>query len=1042
MTSGVPWQIEAREIAREAARQSGVSLGEWVDSVINNRGEAEARAAQARPYRDEDSDAAPADAIADVRGRLDEVGRQLDQLTRHNVAPAHQRPPGHGGEPRGDLAEAISRLDRRLDQLTGHFAQEQPGPSPAPRRPQPPAPPSNPLEQALAEIAERQRTLDGAAAPSRSRPPRAEEAPRPPTQDLSGLEQQLRQVTTHIETLRPCGIEGALDTLRDDLAEIALMVKEAMPRQAIEALESEVRSLSERLHMSPQTDSTDAAMAVVERGLAEVRDALHALTPAENLAGIDETVRDLSRRIDLIATHTQDAPALDQLEGAIAGLRGMVTQVASNGAIARLSDEVAALATRVEQIAGATADGADFLSNLEHRIASIADTLEARRDGAVQTTPGDLDAVVKGLHDKLEQVGFARFDQAGVGMLEERIVALLGKLDTSSSRLDQLETVERGLTELMTTLEHRSQQDAAESAEPSPEVSSLRRDMQQTRDSLQGVQGALGTLVERLATIESDMRKGAMAPAGPAATSGAALSAAPPAAAPTYISEGIAPPAAPARTGRAAEAAGEGGASSLNERRAIDPSLPPDHPLEPGAARSRGGNSPGDHIAASEAALAAVKPPVIADPPGRSNFIAAARRAAQAATTEAPRAEKSAAPAPIAAPNGKPGKGWGKRVRVVLVAASVVVIVLGSLHVVASLFTSDEPEHAAPPDPSRVSAPVAPGNGANPTPDATEPAPGRQSLLDAPSAADAIAILPPMPPAEAAPLPAAPAVQAPTAGPEPDSTVLTKPAAAIPTPAAKPAAVPPSPAPQASGIDRLPSTFSNLLRTAAAKGDPGAEYEIAQRYADGRGVPQNLAEAADWFDRAAKQGLVLAQFRLGGFYEKGFGVKKDLEAARRLYTSAAEAGNAKAMHNLAVLYAEGIDGKPDYPTAAKWFRQAAAYGLTDSQYNLGILYARGIGVETSLPEAYKWFALAAREGDKEAANKRDDVGGRLEQRVLAAAKHDLQSWKALEQPEPATRALVPPGGWDPIVPAPAPAPVTPKQRGQGARAEASLPPAR
>src|SRR4030088_3801032 len=39
MKSGVPWQVkgvrrQARETAREAARRSGMSVGEWLDSVI------------------------------------------------------------------------------------------------------------------------------------------------------------------------------------------------------------------------------------------------------------------------------------------------------------------------------------------------------------------------------------------------------------------------------------------------------------------------------------------------------------------------------------------------------------------------------------------------------------------------------------------------------------------------------------------------------------------------------------------------------------------------------------------------------------------------------------------------------------------------------------------------------------------------------------------------------------------------------------------------------------------------------------------------
>jgi localization factor PodJL len=142
------------------------------------------------------------------------------------------------------------------------------------------------------------------------------------------------------------------------------------------------------------------------------------------------------------------------------------------------------------------------------------------------------------------------------------------------------------------------------------------------------------------------------------------------------------------------------------------------------------------------------------------------------------------------------------------------------------------------------------------------------------------------------------------------------------------------------------------------------------------------------------------------------------------------------MHNLAVLYAEGIDGKPDYTTAAKWFRKAADYGITDSQYNLGILHARGIGVEANLPEAYKWFSLAAREGDKESATKRDDVGSRLDPQRLAAAKLAVQTWKPLEQPEAAAQAFVPAGGWDVV----APAQVNPKPHNPGAKVDLANPP--
>jgi localization factor PodJL len=195
-------------------------------------------------------------------------------------------------------------------------------------------------------------------------------------------------------------------------------------------------------------------------------------------------------------------------------------------------------------------------------------------------------------------------------------------------------------------------------------------------------------------------------------------------------------------------------------------------------------------------------------------------------------------------------------------------------------------------------------------------------------------------------------------------------------------------------------------------GDTAAEFEIAIRFAEGRGVAPNERQAAHWLELAAKQGLAPAQFRLGGYYEKGIGVKKDLATARDLYLAAAAKGNGKAMHNLAVLYAEGINGRSDYRTAALWFRKAADRGITDSQYNLAILYARGNGEQQNYAEAYKWFALAARQGDLEAARKRDEIAVELDEQTLAVAESVVKNWKPEPQPDDAMRVKTPPGGWD------------------------------
>jgi localization factor PodJL len=851
MTSGVPWQVKGvrREVidsAREAARRSGMSVEEWLDTVIAES----ARNAGVEPathrlsdFHDYASRQPAADSFADVGARLDAISRQVDHLTQV-----------------------------------------------------------------------RQRMIDSGAAAAPM------DLPRAANQRLPDLEQRLRQINARIEAMRPCGLDGAVATLRNDLAEIGMMLKEAMPRQAIEALESEIRSLASRIDHERHAGANGQAMAGVERGLAEVRDALHALTPAESLVGFDQAVRGLSQKIDRLAGTGTDSEALKQLEGAIVALRGVVSHVASNDALAQLSDDVRALSAKVDQV---TAPGA--FAAMEQGIAAIADALQQSRGVPVADAAG-LETAVRSLADKIDQLHANHFDRTEAGDREERTVRLPEKLDASEV--------------------------AFASSEPALSLP----------DILPG-----------------------------------------PPFAPTQLAVSLEPSVA------VTPAAAKANSSLASERRPIDPNLPPDHPLEPGAGRSRG-NSPADRIAASEAALENVRPPVIPDPGSKSNFIAAARRAAQAAMVEAPPSKDRHV---SDSADGEDRKSLtdqlGGRIRKLVVGASVVLFVLGALHFAATHLWFD-------------ATPASESTTTEVTSDETLPADESPNITAAPVPSDRQSVaLPPgistspnalgigievPPPAPAA---ASNDGEATSSIPQPTTQAATPPAAPTPLPQTRPAPAPPA---RGTPADRLPPGIGSGLRTAAAHGDPAAEFEVATRLADGRGVPQNLPESAAWFERAANRGLIPAQFRLGGLYEKGIGVQKNLDTARRLYVAAAEAGHAKAMHNLAVLYAEGVDGKPNYATAARWFRKAADHGVIDSQYNLAVLYARGIGVETNLAEAFKWFALASRDGDRDAAKRRDDVAARLDRQSLAAAMAAAQSWQPVPQPDAATQVRVPPGGWD------------------------------
>ncbi|MGH6800144.1 MAG: tetratricopeptide repeat protein, partial [Methylocella sp.] len=144
--------------------------------------------------------------------------------------------------------------------------------------------------------------------------------------------------------------------------------------------------------------------------------------------------------------------------------------------------------------------------------------------------------------------------------------------------------------------------------------------------------------------------------------------------------------------------------------------------------------------------------------------------------------------------------------------------------------------------------------------------------------------------------------------PLPHPPVATVPAKALPSAAL--AAAPPAPSAGPLPALAAPPAVgpSKILLGKAEAGDAAAQFELAVRYAEVDVGPRNYELAVQWYEKAAQQGLAVAEYRLGSLYEKGLGVGKDMQRAKDLYQRAAEKGNTRAMHNLGVLAAEG--GKP------------------------------------------------------------------------------------------------------------------------------------
>lgn len=121
-------------------------------------------------------------------------------------------------------------------------------------------------------------------------------------------------------------------------------------------------------------------------------------------------------------------------------------------------------------------------------------------------------------------------------------------------------------------------------------------------------------------------------------------------------------------------------------------------------------------------------------------------------------------------------------------------------------------------------------------------------------------------------------------------------------------------------------TTLEQLKQFAANGDPTACFELADRSAEGDGVPRDLKQAAVLFEQAAKGGVANGWFRLGKIYH------------------------------------DGLDGMPDYGRALDHFTTAAKIGVVEAQHNIGAMLVSARGVKRDYIEGLAWLIVAKKSG--------------------------------------------------------------------------------
>ena len=937
---------ELYEMAREAAQRAGVPVEDWLRSTFGDS------------------------AVA--------------ALPQHSAGQTSARS--------ASLVDTAVRLNERLDRLSAAHsiainpATADPSPALTPRR--------FSLEKAVAEISARQRALESPTAPAASPPV----AP-----DISGLERQLQEITSQLQAIQPPrGIDTALSGLRDDLGSLARSIHDVIPGRTLENLQNDLHLLTER--MSAQQPANDqSVLEAIEHNLSEFNERLDGVAPKSQLAALDARLSELSHKVDGLGS-SPDPETLRHLEAAVHELRELSSGAASAEGVASLAGDIQSLATRIDRIADRSdppridTAGIDTLSQ---RVTDLTHLLEARVTVPVGP-PSNLENLIATLSEKLDHVDALAHEHTAFDHLGRQIATISDKMDAADQRFAGLSAIERAMQELNAQTRqageqaaaaaeraaHQAGEQAAAAAERAAlqagelaaaaadraarqvaadiphsgaEVIALKRDLEsmhvnqvesehRTHETLEAVHDTLERLVERLAAVETHRVEAPIVPE----------------------------PSLPAL--RPAQFA----PTQRTERPPIDPDLPADTPIEPGSAGRARTPSPAERIAASEAALAPLNPEPAPEVTGKANFIAAARRAAQAAANEGtpvegPRAEERKEDE---TPTSLIGRFLSNRRRALMLGVSALLILYGGIQV-AGMFRGEQGMR----QPAETSSQASPAQAQKIAEAATPPAPAQSTSAAAAPAGPAIVSLPvtqtePSSQSSAAPLlaPKPTAIApSPMSVPTGDVTGSVSPQADIPALAAKLRHSRGRRAArrQAARRDRRPGA----ARTPPPRAMPPPNTKSACAIAEGRGVPANLGSRGALV-RARRQARACRRRNSASaaFTKRASGVKKDLEKARQLYLAG---GRRRATPRRCTISRcstpRASTASRTIKTAAQWFRKAAdPRRRRQPVQSRHPLCPRASASSRTSPNPTNGSRWRPQQGDQDAAKKRDDVAARLD----------------------------------------------------------------
>lgn len=832
---------------------------------------------------------------------------------------------------------------------------------------------------------------------------------------LAALDDRVADIGHRVEELvRRSGsadfevLRGEIRSVRDlverfDVGDLLAGIDERMSALArrfdtIDRLVDEQRHLSERMgaieHRLPQSGAVDRLQDRLEEIASMLADDRNSRVDPQ----LDEKLGEISGRLKRIESARQMPPSYDAaftlLEKRLAAIDGKINaldrpdrvtlvadgQQASLEAdlIARLEAGIANLNARFE--AGRDVGGTDELESLRREIVSL-------RESVVQpVSVGELEAQLRDLAEAVNR-GSASDDAAVLSQVEDKIAALAAKLDAADSSFARLGEIQSALQsggsggDVAQALRgdlHRLMEAATNSE-------------RRSRESMDSVQDVLASINNRLMALEQDARMAAMPAPGP------------------EDDRPLEPGSGKPRARQQAQPRMEAPMPPRVEAPAPASSDP--SPQRPAARPAAGRPAPARPAPAMGAGRGAA--PAQDGRDRKADFIAAARRAAQAAAEEANASGAGRSFAGLtASSDSKPrasAAGWlrSKLGRGKARDTGVEEAVAAEVEAPRPLAgdrregpRADTPrsrrEDLA--DDLRADMRAAASAGAEADEAGAKggsrlfSASGRRAVMLAAAAViiavGALQIFKLVSPGErdVAALASPPAIEATAI----EATAEAPATIAAGEPAAQMAnadalargaseAAPPERAAVAQGpmptVEAPADANGSAARDrAAVVGEPTPDVAFAPPALSGDGfsaAPGPLApplpssqfqapgSASASLDLAALPPASTPGAAIGGI---------PAEAGPIALRQAAASGDPAALFAIAVNYTEGTGVQPDLKLAASYYRKAADSGLAPAQYRLGSLYEKGRGVEKNLETARDWYRRAAEQGNAKAAH--------------------------------------------------------------------------